>query len=911
MANEPRYLAQRDYLPRLQSAIAEVAAGSAATFAGIHARVTTLLAIPPSLTQLPLVLQSLASVLPVASRFHPHLANELDQIDQWCGFINSIPAEHTFWKMELFRGKKAPAGVPGAHATGAPMKRRHKGIVLTHPLWVALGYTSETPLNTPAGDTRRWAFCNVQANILAAFVQRASQGDEPHYRIGDACWLLRQFGGDYAGSNEDATQRNARLMRLRCLEQYADAGSADDLFAVAKQQHAEPYPIGPGAGAFAELLSDTFALKHPPVIRHVEAGKRAQGKRHRGRTRLNEEIYPGFRSYELLSDGFGRDEADGGFSITLSSNEPEFATAETLDAAGIDPAEYARSDTTWVGVEGFAELRGTPDAPVGKTLPPLASVYGMARARARAQRLSAQRFTTRRGRVTAPEFARILSVLDAAYVAVLQRRQANSTGSGLTRSATSDRLLQETLVLAGIVIATGTNPAGAIAVHHWPGNPGSLPSNWQLAYSLAEGGIWRRPCLVPVRGPQVPLPGQAASNMPTVPLSDLWGVGSKLCSLGPQGQWFQHSLAQLTAAFKRNISKLLEHAGVTKTWRSLDAFADLLPEWFSGMEEGDQLRVAFLFARNDPMAAVHLYYTAFDPFMLDAWHVKSVTDLQKRLAANGFVVRADELADGLFSSSPAASIGRRLTGDDRILDPKFLRKTTTTLREQARRPGTDRMEDVVRQHNYLTAYVGAVLAICTGFRSVRTPIPDLTAIDPETGCMPLQEKDSDGNAHGRIVCLPDRLREQIDTYLTHLRQLWSWLPTKTSKTLEVEATKQRDRSRYGSDTFHLDLGCTLFFLKIVEGEVVAQEFTGALLKASVEEVCPKSWPFDNSGRHFLRSWLSHKECPATIINAAMGHSNTGEFPWAPESAMDPYRYREVLLQYLDQLLNELHFEVVR
>jgi hypothetical protein len=874
----PRYYAQRNNLPALASALAESSALDAATFEALHARITELLGMPTSLASLPAVLQSLAgSTLPRIRRLAPELVDEIAQIGQWSRIVSAIRPEHPFWN--LFKGKpvRTPAGAGVAKVES--VRRRDRGIVVTHPFWVCLGYSSQTPLRTKAGKFRNRGFRNIQIALIAAYLKRSAAGKEPFHRLENACRLLRLFS--------EPEYHHA-------LEQFAATCAPQDLFVQAAQQHREEKdPVGSCSGALAELLSDAFQLGHAPVIRQVQS-REGRGRHRSGRQAQSDaNVYPGYRSFEVLRYGLARNLEDGS-PVVFGVNEPSPVDADNLNAGGTDPIEYSKPDTVWVPLEDLVD-GPAPDRESLGSLPPLASVYGRARNCARAQLLANQRFTTRRERVTAPELALILGILDLVHSSV--------TGS-MAGAPDSNRLLREVLVLAGIAFATGTPPDEARDVRHWPGDPSSLPSQWQLAYDRS----WRRPCLVPERLPQ---PDDAdhvrARDRATVALSDSWGIGLQLEALRTEsGEWFQHSFPQLDRAYIKRVVPSLVAAGVPARWQSLAALADLLPGWFAGIEEGDALRVALLFGRDDVLARTHLYYTAFDPYVLDTWHVAQITALRERLERCGY--RAQPR--GLFGTARGSNIERVIAGDERILDPKRLRSTTKAVLAEARRSNPTSVTELVRQHNFLTAYVGAFLALTTGFRSVRTPVPDLTVIDPESGFLVLQEKDQRDSAHGRICWVPVRIRQQVEAYLLHLQKLWFELPSSIPKSLRVPATKHRDRSGFGSETYELDLGRTLFFLEHRKNELAAHEFTGTRLKRLIDEVSPGSWPYDNASRHFLRSILNHRGCPATIINALLGHASTGDGAWAPHSAFDPFRFRASLQPHVDGLLDDLHFEIV-
>ncbi len=128
--------------------------------------------------------------------------------------------------------------------------------------------------------------------------------------------------------------------------------------------------------------------------------------------------------------------------------------------------------------------------------------------------------------------------------------------------------------------------------------------------------------------------------------------------------------------------------------------------------------------------------------------------------------------------------------------------------------------------------------------------------------------------------------------------------------LEVKATKNRDRSQKGEGRYKLSLLQTLFFLREEEGGMEAEEFTGHRLHQYLEQLAPGLWPIPNAGRHFLRTYLTQAGCPETVINTVMGHWGVGESAWAPDSALDPLRYREELAPHLESALDAIGYRVM-
>lgn len=227
---------------------------------------------------------------------------------------------------------------------------------------------------------------------------------------------------------------------------------------------------------------------------------------------------------------------------------------------------------------------------------------------------------------------------------------------------------------------------------------------------------------------------------------------------------------------------------------------------------------------------------------------------------------------------------------------------------------------VFERHNLVVAYIAIGLSVSMAFRDVRTPITDLSLIDPETGFVAVQEKDRADGAHARAVWIPQLLRDVAEDYLAYLRGLWTRLldiPT----FLVVKPTKARDKRLFGKAAFKLSLLRTLFFFeRQEEGGWQAVEFTGTRLMELLATVHP-GWPIPNAGRHFAGTrsfnWSPDSASApesdslsgfAVINKALLGHWHLGESAWMPNSGFDPYRYREAIQPVIEAIIADIDFQ---
>lgn len=880
-----QYRATQDHTSVLLADV-EATAGSDKPFVDLHARVSEALGgVPVSLTGLHSARYTLRSVLPLIEPSSSLGTERVRDLERWLGFFDSLPSGHAFWSIDILEPEQ---GFDRERATNY-RKPVLVGSIGAYPVWAMLQYQSETKAPSALAAHRKEVFERLQAAIVGTWIDR-EPANEPELRkyLPEACRFLRQLYPPHLG---------------KWLDEYAGADELPELHAVATTQGREKqFKLRRYASAFAKILG--VALDGIPTARLASGNRRAMGTSSRRQRQGDGKIYPDYRTYPLR---LSQPEPEGEDDFALPSTDvvaPGEKSEQMLITAGVDPDEFARPATTWIDTEEFRFVRKLANGEEISDLPTIATLYGIGRARQRGIKRTAQRLTTRRARITPSELVRILGILQNnfsivhAYYELAKERKL---------ATVKLRLRLEMLLLAAACLVTGTPVEAMAKLELWPTTAVSPAPEWRIAYS-AHTRAWIHPCLRPTRQPLVsalldPLP---ESEQQRIAVADVWGVGKHLALLATDAMpIFRESPATYDHLYNEHIRPFFETAEIESRWHSLASLCDLLPSWFQGIEEGDQLRVALLFNRPDRLAATHLYYAAVDPFRLNRWFAGEMQNLWTRLGSCGFEAEPN----GLFTLSKDARIDRAAVGDDRMPKIESIRAVASALRHrlQNRPPGR---QAAVARHNDLTSYVAMHLAVVTGFRSVRTPIPDLRMIDETTGFMPLQEKDQWDGSHARVVWVPPEIRKQLSLYCRHLLRLRKAPIELATGNLTVKALNHRDQSRFSTSHYDLDLTRTFFFLDLQGDEPVPREFTGQALQEHLESVCPGAWPVANAGRHFLRTALSHWNCPATLINTHMGHWHLGEASWSPDSCLDPYRLRDGLAPYIARLLQVLDFQIV-
>jgi hypothetical protein len=881
---ERRYrAASEDHTPALLAAAAAAPAGDE-PFVNLHARVAEALGgIPASLTGLHLALPTLQSIMAGVKPLTPGGQDRAFDLERWQQRLAALPPDHPLWSIDILEPEE---GFDRERATNF-RKPVLVGSIGEFPVWAMLSYQSETKAPPELAASRRDAFTRLQAALVGTWIDR-EPANEPELRknLPMACRFIRQIYPPHRG---------------KWLDQYAKADDLPGLHAVTTSLgRDEKFALRRSAAAFAKFLGAGLGQSPAPS----RPGKRhAKGTSSRRPPQGDGRIYPGYRTYPF---DVPQPEPHGENDSPLPSTDvltPGDWAEKQLIIAGVDPDEFARPATTWIDTEEFRFVRKLETGEEISDLPPIATLYGIGRSRQRGIKRTAQRLTTRRSRITPPELARILYILQNHFSII---RDAYEDAKERKRTAPELRRQLEMLLLAAACLVTGTPVEAMVKLDFWPANAAPPPPEWRIAYSV-NAGAWFHPCLRPARQPLVsqfvdPL---EESEQQRIAIADAWGVGKHLPSTDAGMPIFPETIATYTRLFDEHVRPFLKIARLDPRWHSLPAFSDLLPSWLQGKEEGDQLRVALLFHRPDRLASTHLYYTAVDPYLLNRWFQGEMQSLWKRLGDCGF----EAVPNGLFTHSENVRIDRAAVGDDRMPKVESIRAIASSLRNRLKARASSR-DAAVARHNDLTAYVAMHLAVVSGFRPFRTPIPDLRLLDEATGFMPLQEKDQWDGSHARIVWIPPKVRKQISLYCRHLERLHKAPIELAARSLSVRALNHRDQSRLSTTHYDLNLTRTFFFLDLQEDQLAVREFTGESLRKHLEAVSPGCWPVANAGRHLLRTALSHWGCPATLINTHMGHWHLGEASWAPDSCLDPYRLRDGLAPYMARLLEVLEFQIV-
>ncbi|MCG5534150.1 hypothetical protein LRF89_11965 [Halorhodospira sp. 9621] len=813
---------------------------------------------------------------------------------EWHETILAIPDTDDLWSV----AEHLTRGIQSQGTVRPPLK----GHTTSHPVWCALWHIYH---NIDMADAQVYEW--LQAHLLAAHIRFMLTGEHPrradcgynasmvirkaHHRV--FRWLILEIQDVIANPGPLAN----RLRRIK------DRGSAS----TQRKGHDEDYHLTRYCGYLAEYIADAHQIPMDVFRETTRSG--SGGKRSRSQ-QFVDAMGPDHSGFWYYSDNQLLLTSWGTADYRAHGQAPCKASQDDLSASGIAPYEFDVDESAEVAFHTLLGDTGEPardDHTAGAPgqLPPLPSIYARARGMARRIAMDTQRLRVEPSRIRLNQLHKILHTLEEVF------SQASTPSAQISESEKDlkDRKLRrETALLASIALISGTPPSAVRGVQ-CVARVSDLPVAYQLAYN-PDFRMWMRPYVPP---PRHPLGEEYREHLvatwPRVVFEDILGVGQHLRNVERP---FTHRDQTYKKNWDKTLAPLLERAGVERRWRRFENLASILPSWFAWAEEGQHLPAALLFDSQDPLARVHHFYTAWQRSELARIYYK---ELHAALDGSGLDEPRDYAEDRLWSyRPPSTEITESWVGNDRLPRAESISGLVNDLRQRltmgVRRSRHLDVQEWLQTHNLLTAYTALGLTLAAGGRAIRTPVPDLTARHSATGTLALQEKDRADGAHARLVVLPQAVLQQIEHYLTHLVTLFTAFPA-LPITLSCPATKFRDRSAYGTDTFELDLRKTCFFLDAADERDPASwrpvELTGQRLRSECDRIRPYAWPFDNAGRHLLRSYLTGKGCPATLINTHLGHWHYGEEPWGHPSTFDPVRYRQTIGPYLEELMEEIGY----
>jgi len=859
------------------------------------------LQLPEGCEGLLLIAENLVDLEPKLSVLEEGWGHRTEQIVRWAREVDNLKNNEILRVgfSELFYG----------HVERDRIRPPLHGVYTKHGIWAAMWFRFWDPHSrTDRGDTYRW----LQAQALIASILVRRRFDLPKKLLDDrrcqAGRLIRNLHDQRTEWLLDRLKESCQHPRelMESLKYQGEQIGPDwqdprGMDPVKGKRRGQYRSLPADLKAFGDLLSIAYRFADD----RSDGDSKAPQKRTQNGRLPAQFLYSHHAMYWSILKRIEDVQLWKESGIELGFYVPSGEARKELLDADIDPAEFGDPEGAAIALEDV--LGFDPDMSDLVALPHLSTVFAKAAHRGRHIAVQNQRLRIARSRPRLPEIKRLVSGLNDVY------RMARSSHLPDEISASEREKLCRTVQFAAACLVTGT-PAQTVrnARIVMEADKGQPPG--ELNIDLASG-VWVRSYKGPERREvREDVASEMIPSIQKVLIPDVWGLlrWKNGTAIGEK-PFAMHQLDTYTDVWDRLVRPLLERMGVSERHQTFDGIAAVLPAWFRGLEEGEHVSASMLFGQRDPLAATHQFYTAVNREKLAQRFQEVLDDLGAAIA----LPTVDQRNDAVLARCPADSYTKATidpkkktwVGDDRT--PRIT--PMANVLQQVRDPiVAAHVGSAYTLHNRLALYTALALVLVTGARAIRTPIPDLTAIHGPTRTLCLQEKDRGDGLHARLALLPQRVYDQVQSYLAWLQRSFLSGSLRMPMVLPVKATKSRDRSRYGAEGFLLDLRKSLYFWEeVATDEWRPVEWTGKSLQKQCEQVSKDSWPFENQARHFHRTYLTELDVPSTVINTMMGHWHYGEEPWTAYSAMDPVGLRNEVEPILDQMLDHLKFKVVR
>src|ERR1700674_547184 len=204
--------------------------------------------------------------------------------------------------------------------------------------------------------------------------------------------------------------------------------------------------------------------------------------------------------------------------------------------------------------------------------------------------------------------------------------------------------------------------------------------------------------------------------------------------------------------------------------------------------------------------------------------------------------------------------------------------------------------DWIAGHNALALYTYGLLHFCSGHRAVADPHHDLDLMDLEHGLAVIMDKASDRGKAARLTFLAEMAAEQVRRYVRHLKALAVRIDNRDPvRAAEVFAVSEPGLPR------------PLPLLFCLDNDFEPIPFGPSTLVAHLGE----RWRLPlHANRGALGSFLLAHGCPAELVEAQLGHAESGCQPFGPVSVLSPLEVASRLRPHLTAYLASLGWQVV-
>lgn len=448
--------------------------------------------------------------------------------------------------------------------------------------------------------------------------------------------------------------------------------------------------------------------------------------------------------------------------------------------------------------------------------------------------------------------------------------------TGLIRAITS-RTTDPEAILANaclhLMFWAGAGAASVLKILRGPTSPAATDAP---AYFPAEGKL-----RLSSPGPPLSRPSQDYASSFRLPKQDQVELVLPDCArvginrvLKGQGLPLPLEAADLNALCYRRLAQLRRSKGLKHL--SLGKIKNFHFRYLSRMSNSDLASAALILGRTDFLARTRIHYACFDAHALSDTFSRSCRELLQIAGMDLAIESTDPFDETLHVGSPFR------------LRKERIRSIVDTLLAEIQHhspPVADDPDRLVRYHNLYTIYTALLICYATGHRRSGTPFLCRDEWDPVSGFGCIRDKDTSDYYHSRLVWIPEVCRMQLAYYAQHLKALQGGCRLTNETQQDIAAWPE-------------------FFL--INANQVETDY-GAFARELAR------FGYDVTGhphRHVLKSELQENGCDPEILEAFLGHWQTGQEPMVRTSSLHPQDFRCELSRYLPQLLTELGFRPI-
>ncbi|MEL7983118.1 hypothetical protein AAG584_24030 [Vreelandella titanicae] len=231
---------------------------------------------------------------------------------------------------------------------------------------------------------------------------------------------------------------------------------------------------------------------------------------------------------------------------------------------------------------------------------------------------------------------------------------------------------------------------------------------------------------------------------------------------------------------------------------------------------------------------------------------------------------SDAIACATSHSDAANYVGSNL-----VPKTAYVKSLVANMQQQIKvakkgaRPAT-----LFNMHNAYVAYTVAMLMFSTGYRSVRDPLPSWNNISLSRRMIVIADKTDDQQSHARFLPLTRLMVEQLQHYQRHRQGL------------------------LGRLTFFLEHQWETPFM-FLDYYGNPKEVTPTRLHDQLRWI---DSPPLNINRHYLHTRLKESDLSSEVVDAFMGHWDSGQEPWASYSTFCPREYQHLIASVIQPLM---------